>query len=136
MPDPTGPNAIPGQPDVKIQIEQMKAEERKLSIETKFKLGIAKLQAEAEVNKAKIAKLEAEAAYIAEDTTTIKQDSHINMVNSELNSARAKQDGFLKSIELMMKATEGAVEYDSDARRVLGLGGESSNQSPDEVPTQ
>lgn len=136
LPDPTGPNAIPGQPDVKIQIEQMKAEERKLSIETKFKLGIAKLQAEAEVNKAKIAKLEAEAAYIAEDTTTIKQDSHVNMVNSELNAAKAKQDGFLKSIELMMKATEGAVEYDSDARRVLGLGGESSNQSPDEVPTQ
>ena len=114
----------------------MKAEERKLSIETKFKLGIAKLQAEAEVNKAKIAKLEAEAAYIAEDTTTIKQDSHVNMVNSELNAAKAKQDGFLKSIELMMKATEGAVEYDSDARRVLGLGGESSNQSPNEVPTQ
>ena len=36
LPDPQGPNAIPSQPDVKVQVEQIKAEERKLSLDTKL----------------------------------------------------------------------------------------------------
>lgn len=129
LPDPSGPNAIESAPDVKVQVEQIKAQERKLSLETKFKLGLTKLQNEAELNKAKIAKMEAEAAYITEDAGTIK-------INSEIGAAKAKQDGFLKSIELMMKATEGEVQYDPNAAGILGVGATPSNQGPNEVPTQ
>ena len=134
LPDPQGPNAIQQQPDVKIQVEQMKAQERKLSIETKFKLGMAKLQQEAEVNRAKIAKLEADAVKSIEEAGGIKTGQDIAMLDAKIGAAKAHQEGVLKSIELMMKATEGEVKYDNNAAGILGMGGESSNQGPNEVP--
>ena len=132
LPNPQGPNAIQSAPDPKVQVEQMKAEERKLSLETKFKLGMAKLQAEAEVNRAKIVKMEAEAAKAIQEADGIKTGHEIAMLQTQLGAAKSHQEGLLKSIELMMKSTEGAVNYDADARRVLGLGGESSDQSTQE----
>ena len=134
LPNPQGPNAIQSAPDPKVQVEQMKAEERKLSLETKFRLGMAKLQAEAEVNRAKIVKMEAEAAKAIQEADGIKTGHEIAMLQTQLGAAKSHQDGLLKSIELMMKATEGDVNYDADARRVLGLGGESSDQSSQESP--
>ena len=136
LPDPQGPNAIQGGPDVKVQVEQIKAQERKLSLETKFKLGVLKLQQEAEVNKAKIAKMEAEAAKALEEAGGIQAGHDIAMLQTKLGAAKAHQDGILKSIDMMMKATEGVVEYDNNATRVLGLGGTPSDQSTQEVPTQ
>ena len=136
LPDPQGPNAIQSGPDVKVQVEQIKAQERKLSLETKFKLGVLKLQQEAEVNKAKIAKMEAEAAKALEEAGGIQAGHDIAMLQTKLGAAKAHQDGILKSIDMMMKATEGVVEYDNNATRVLGLGGTPSDQSTQEVPTQ
>jgi len=136
LPDPQGPNAIQSGPDVKVQVEQIKAQERKLSLETKFKLGVLKLQQEAEVNKAKIAKMEAEAVKAIEEAGGVKTGQDIAMLDAQIGAAKAHQDGILKSIETMMKATEGEVKYDTNATRVLGLGGESSNQGPNEIPAQ
>jgi hypothetical protein len=132
LPDPQGPNAIPSQPDTKVQVEQIKAQERKLSLETKFKLGVMKLQQEAEVNRAKILKMEADAAKALEEAGGVKAGHDIAMLQTQLGAAKAHQDGILKSIEMMMKATEGAVEYDNNATGVLGLGGTSSDQSTQE----
>ena len=132
LPDPQGPNAIPSGPDVKVQVEQIKAQERKLSLETKFKLGVMKLQQEAEVNRAKILKMEADAAKALEEAGGVKAGHDIAMLQTQLGAAKAHQDGILKSIEMMMKATEGAVEYDNNATGVLGLGGTSSDQGTQE----
>ena len=137
LPDPSGPNALPPPgPDVKVQVEQIKAQERKLSLETKFKLGIAKLQNEAELNKAKIIKMEAEAAKALEEAGGVRAGHDIAMLQTQLGAAKAHQDGILRSIDMLMKATEGAVEYDNNAAGVLGLGGTSSDQGTQEVPTQ
>ena len=136
LPDPAGPNAIQSGPDVKVQVEQIKAQERKLSLETKFKLGVMKLQQEAELNKAKILKMEADAAKALEEAGGVKAGHDIAMLQTQLGAAKAHQEGIMKSIELMMKATEGAVEYDNNAAGVLGLGGTSSDQGTQEVPTQ
>ena len=136
LPDPQGPNAIQSGPDVKVQVEQIKAQERKLSLETKFKLGVMKLQQEAELNKAKIVKMEADAAKALEEAGGVKAGHDIALLQTQLGAAKAHQDGIMKSIELMMKATEGAVEYDNNAAGVLGLGGTSSDQGTQEVPTQ
>jgi chaperonin GroES len=136
LPDPQGPNAIQSGPDVKVQVEQIKAQERKLSLETKFKLGVLKLQQEAEVNKAKIAKMEAEAAKALEEAGGIQAGHDIAMLQTKLGAAKAHQDGILKSIDLMMKATEGAVKYDDNATGILGMGGQPSDQGTQEVPTQ
>lgn len=136
LPDPLGPNALPSVPDVKVQVEQIKAEERKLSLDTKFKLGILKLQNEAEINKAKILKLEAEAAKAYEEAGGVQAGHDIAMLQTQLGAAKAHQDGILKSIDMLMKATEGAIEYDNNKPGVSGLGGESSDQGTQEVPTQ
>ena len=132
LPDPQGPNAIPSGPDVKVQVEQIKAQERKLSLETKFKLGVMKLQQEAEVNRAKILKMEADAAKALEEAGGVKAGHDIAMLQTQLGAAKAHQDGILKSIEMMMKATEGAVEYDNNATGVLGVGGTSRDQGTQE----
>ena len=136
LPDPLGPNALPSVPDVKVQVEQIKAEERKLSLDTKFKLGILKLQNEAEINKAKILKLEAEAAKAYEEAGGVQAGHDIAMLQTQLGAAKAHQDGILKSIDMLMKATEGAIEYDNNKPGVSGLGGESGDQGTQEVPTQ
>lgn len=132
LPDPKGPNAIQSGPDVKVQVEQIKAQERKLSLETKFKLGVMKLQQEAEVNRAKILKMEADAAKALEEAGGVKAGHDIAMLQTQLGAAKAHQEGILKSIEMMMKATEGAVEYDNNAAGVLGMGGEPSDQGSQE----
>lgn len=136
LPDPKGPNAIQSGPDVKVQVEQIKAQERKLSLETKFKLGVMKLQQEAELNRAKILKLEADAAKALEEAGGVKAGHDIAMLQTQLGAAKAHQEGILKSIEMMMKATEGAIEYDNNAAGVLGMAGEPSDQGTQEIPTQ
>jgi len=132
LPDPQGPNAIQSGPDVKVQVEQIKAQERKLSLETKFKLGVMKLQQEAELNRAKILKMEADAAKALEEAGGVKAGHDIAMLQTQLGAAKAHQEGILKSIEMMMKATEGAIEYDNNAAGVLGMGGTSSDQGTQE----
>jgi chaperonin GroES len=138
LPDPSGPNAIQSGPSEKIQIEQMKAQERQLSVQIKFKLGVMKLAAEAEINRAKITKLEAEAVYILKETSGVEQNQKVALINARIGALKAHQEGILRSIDTMMKATEltGEAEYGADARGVLGLAGESSDQSPQESPDQ
>jgi chaperonin GroES len=137
LPDPQGPNALPQPgPDVKVQVEQIKAEERKLSLETKFRLGILKLQNEAKLNEAKMLKMEAEAAKAYEEAGGVSAGHDIAMLQTKLGAAKAHQDGILKSINMMMKATEGVVEYDDNATRVLGMGGQPSDQGSEESITQ
>lgn len=138
LPNPAGPNAIPGQPDTKVQIEQMKSQERQLSLQVKYKLGMMKIVQEAELNRAKIMKLEADAMKAIEEAGGIKEGHQIAMIQAQIGAAKAKQDGLLRSIEIMKDLSEsmGEVEYGADARRVLGLGGESSNQGFNEGPPQ
>ena len=132
LPDPNGPNAIQQAPDVKIQIEQMKSQERQLSLQVKMKLGTMKILQEAELNRAKIAKLEAEAVKNIEEAGGEKEYRRIALINAQIGATKAHQEGLLRSIELMQKITKetGDVEYGADAARVLGLGGTSSDQSP------
>ena len=137
LPDPQGPNALPQPgPDVKVQVEQIKAEERKLSLETKFRLGILKLQNEAKLNEAKMLKMEAEAAKAYEEAGGVSAGHDIAMLQTKLGAAKAHQDGILKSINMMMKATEGVVEYDDNATGVPGMGGQPSDQGSEESITQ
>ncbi len=138
LPNPAGPNAIPAAPDTKVQIEQMKSQERQLSLQVKYKLGMMKIIQEAELNRAKIMKLEADAMKAIEEAGGIKEGHKIAMIQAQIGAAKAKQDGLLRSIEIMRDLSEsmGDVEYGTDARRVLGLEGESSDQGPTEGFTQ
>ena len=107
LPNPQGPGAIAPQPNPKVQIEQMKAQEKDKALDVKMKLGIAKLQQEAEVNRAKIMKMEAEAVKAIEEAGGVQKGQEIAMLDAQIGAAKAHQEGILKSIELMTKVNQG-----------------------------
>ena len=135
LPNPQGPNAVPPPVNPKVQIEQIKAQEKQGALQVKLKLGLGKLQQEAEINRAKIMKLEAEAVKAIEEAGGIKKGQDIAMLDAQIGAAKAHQDGILKSIELMIKATEGE-ENGNDGSGVPGMETTPSNTNPVQGITQ
>lgn len=106
LPDPQGPNALPPPVNPQVQIEQMKQQAKQLDSQLKFKLGIMKLMQEADLVKAKITKLEADAVKALEEAGGIKTGHAIAMIEAQIGAQRAKQEGLLKAAETMMKLYE------------------------------
>ena len=102
LPDPKGPNAIKPGPSEKMQIEAMKNKERETNHQLKFKLGIAKLMQEAELQQAKITELQAKAVLELEQADGVKSGHAIAMLEAQIGAKRAHVDGILKSIEMMI----------------------------------
>ena len=86
LPNPQGPGAIQPQPNPKVQIEQLKAQEKDKALDVKLKLGIAKLQQEAELNRAKIMKMEAEAVKAIEEAGGVKTGQDIAMLDAQIGA--------------------------------------------------
>jgi hypothetical protein len=101
LPDPSGPNAIKPAPDTKLLIEQMKNEERMTNHQLKFKLGLAKLMKDAEVDQARITELQAKSVKLLEEADQVKNGHAIAMLQTEIGAKKAHMDGILRSIELM-----------------------------------
>jgi chaperonin GroES len=130
LPDPKGPNAIPQAPNPKLVIEQMKNQERTMNHQLKFKLGLAKLMQEAELQQAKITELQAKAVLELEQADGVKNGHAIAMLEAQIGAKRAHMDGILKSIELMRSLQEETAttkEIGNDAERVSGMEGSPSN---------
>lgn len=123
LPDPTGPNAIPPQPNIKFEIEKMKNDERQMNHQLKFKLGLAKLMAEAELQQAKVTELQAKAVKLLEEADQEKNGQMIAMLQTEIGAKKAHMDGILRSIELMRD-----LQRDT-ADTTKGIGNESSGVS-------
>ena len=99
LPDPKGPNAVPHPPNPKMVALEVKKAENELSM----KLGLLKLMQEAEINQAKIAKLEAEAEVLKVGIATEGEKMRLNQINSEIALSRERRDGILSSVEMMNK---------------------------------
>ena len=99
LPDPKGPNAVPPPPNPKMVALEVKKAENELSM----KLGLLKLMQEAEINQAKIAKLEAEAEVLKVGIATEGEKMRLNQINSEIALSRERRDGILSSVEMMNK---------------------------------
>lgn len=123
LPDPTGPDAIPPQPDIKFEIEKMKNEERQMNHQLKFKLGLAKLMSEAELQQAKVTELQAKAVKLLEEADDMKNGHAIAMLQTEIGAKKAHMDGILRSIELMRDLQK------ETANTTKGIGNESSGVS-------
>lgn len=108
LPDPKGPNAIKPGPSEKMQIEKMKNDERQMNHQLRFKLGIAKLMQEAELQQAKITELQAKAVLELEQADGVKSGQAIAMLEAQIGAKRAHVDGILKSIEMMQSLSEEA----------------------------
>lgn len=106
LPDPKGPNAIKPPVPEKLQVEQMKSQLKQADMQMQMKLGIMKLMKDSELNQAKIHKLEAEAILALEEAGGVRTGHDLQMLNTQIAAMRAKNDGILQSIELIMKLTE------------------------------
>ena len=103
LPDPKGPNAIKPGPSEKIQIEQMKMQVKQADMQVQFKLGLMKLMKDAELNQAKIHKLEADAILAVESAGGISKGHDIAMLNTEIALAKSKQEGIMSSLKSVME---------------------------------
>ena len=110
LPDPKGPNAIKPAVPEKLQVEQMKAQIKQADLQLQMKLGVLKLMDTAKLNEAKIHKLEAEALLALETAGGVRTGQEIQLINSQISAMKAKNEGIMSSIELMMKLTEGEDE--------------------------
>jgi chaperonin GroES len=132
LPNPQGPNAIPPAPNPKVQIEQMKAESRRMEKEMDMRLALMQLAQEAEVNRAKIMKLEADAVLALEQAGGVKKGQEIAILDAQIGAAKAHQEGILRSVEVMSRAmkTMGDMQDGSSGTGVPGLAGAPSNNMP------
>jgi chaperonin GroES len=102
LPDPKGPNAIKPGPSEKVQIEQMRAQIKQMDIELQTKLAAIKLAQNAELQQAKIHKLEADAILAVEQAGGVQTGHDIAMLDAQIGAARAKQEGIQDSLKTVM----------------------------------
>ena len=97
--------------------------------ELDMRLALMKLAQEAELNRAKIMKMEAEAIKLVEEAGGIKTGHDIAMLDAQIGAAKAHQDGILRSVDLMMKAMqiEGDKSNGTNEPGVPGLAGAPSD---------
>jgi chaperonin GroES len=103
LPDPKGPNAIPPMPNPKLQIEEMRMKSKQAESELAMKMGLLKLMGEAELNQAKIKKLEAEAEVFKIGIATEGEKMRIQEINMSIALQRERREGILSSIDTMHK---------------------------------
>ena len=127
LPDPKGPNAIPPPSNPKMQIEQLKAEAKKAESELAMKMGLLKLMGDAELNQAKIKKLEAEAEAIKVGIATEGEKMRLNEINTQIGLNREHREGILSSVETMNKI------YTSMMDRQQPQQGQPQQPSPEEA---
>ena len=111
LPDPKGPNALPPPPPPeKVQEAQVKAEVKKLDIDTKFKSQLMSIMQEAEVNKAKIAHLEAQALLFEAQAAGVADGHQIAKIQMQLEAAKTHHEAVMQSAQMahdmMMKEME------------------------------
>jgi len=102
LPNPEGPNALPPPgPDPKVQIEQMKLQDKAADREQKLKLAVAAMMQTAELNNARIEKLEADAILALEQADGVQEGHKIALIQSEIAANKVNQQGILNSIKIM-----------------------------------
>lgn len=136
-PNPQGPNAIPPAPNPKVQIEQMKQQTKQLDAQIKMKFGMMKLMAEADVNRAKINKLEAEAIKALAEAQGVDTGHQIALLQTQIGAAKAHQEGILKAVEVM-KDTMQQLEKgeDSERSRLEGMDAQPGYGGSIQAPSQ
>ena len=102
LPDPKGPNAIKQGPSEKVQIEMMKQQQKSQEFQAEMKLAVAKLMQQAELQQAKIHKLEADAILAVEQAGGVSTGHDIAMLDAQIGAAKAKQEGIQDSLKTVM----------------------------------
>jgi hypothetical protein len=126
LPDPKGPNAIPAPVNPKLQIEQLKVQAKQASDQLNMKMALLKLMGEAELNQAKIQKLEAEAEVLKIGVLHEGEKMRIQQINTEIAMSRERREGVLSSIQTMNDVYDRMMQSKDM--------GQSEQQMPQEMP--
>jgi chaperonin GroES len=110
FPDPKGPNAQKPLPNPKIQVEEMKMQGKDKELKSKLQLAIIELQSSAELQKAQIVELEAQAVLIYAQAEGIAKGHEIAIIEAKISALKAGQEGALKYMDLMQQAEQAAKE--------------------------
>lgn len=100
-PDPQGPRAVPPKPDPRLQVEQAKLQAKQMDMETKLRLGIMKMQQDAQLIQARIVELHAKAMREMEEAKGVKDGHMISLIQMEIAAARQGHDQLVKNVEMM-----------------------------------
>jgi chaperonin GroES len=125
-PDPKGPRAVPQPPNPKMEIEKMKQQSDQLDRELQLKLGMAQMMQEAEVNQAKIQKLQAEAIKALAEAQGVDTGHQIALIEAQIGAAKLHREGLLRAVEIMQKSIGGA-QGGNQSGAAKSVGSESGN---------
>ena len=84
LPDPKGPHAIKPTPNPKVQVEQMKIQDKQEDRKAKLQEFMLNLSKEAELNQAKIMKLEADAIRAIAEAGGVATGHEIAFLNAQI----------------------------------------------------
>jgi hypothetical protein len=101
LPDPKGPNAIQPKPNPKIQVEEMKIKDKQEERQVRMGEIMAKLQQDAELNKAKIMKLEADAIRAIADAGGVATGHEIAFLQTQIAAEKQHQNHLGEIMKLM-----------------------------------
>ena len=101
LPSPEGPNAIPQQPDAKLEIAKLKAQVDMKDIDATTRIKMAELQEEARTNEARILKLQAEALLALEQADDVPRNNMIALIQAEIGAAKHRQQSLYDSIKFL-----------------------------------
>jgi len=129
-----GPDKVPAQPHYRIQIETMRNEAKAAENRANIQLEALKLLGEADLNQAKIGKLQAETLAIGQEAQNAKTNQQLAIINAQIGAARAKQETLLKAAAILQRSIQiekGSNESETrdNGARVGGLE-TSSSDSP------
>lgn len=137
-PDPKGPKAVPPPPNPKMQIEQMKMQVKQMELQQDMKIAQMELMNEMELTQAKIMELRAKAIKALAEAQGVEQGHQIAMIDAQIGAAKHHQDGLLKQIEIMQRATEkgskdaagGMGQMEAGRSNQGGMGGSQGTPQP------
>lgn len=100
-------NAPPPPPDVKIQVEQLKLEHRKMELKLKSQQFIASLMEQRRLNEAKIVEMYAQAALLEKEAGGIEAGNQIKAFQSIIDAMKTHNDMLATQIEQQQQSQEG-----------------------------
>lgn len=125
-----GSDKLPPGVNPKVQIEQMKIQQKQLELKAKTHMFAAELMAEQQVNNATILKLQADAIKAMADIEGDKEDRQINALNTAIGALKHRNEVIAERVRLLLEG----MEHDRDTRE-SGVGGmESPPMQPSAAP--
>lgn len=101
LPDPSGPNAIPAQPDTKIVIETMKIEQKNMQFQMEMQIKMFDIMQEIEYLRAEILEKESRAALNMAMAEGQRDNLQITALQTAVSVAKSKQEGLIQTLNVL-----------------------------------